>query len=237
MCSLYQTRLPNGRPVLTPHSTVVSFWGFNGIQTWAKMPIAFTKSEWTCLKCNTYPADRPLPFPAHRPVPMCRAYRCTCTHLRPWRPFRYCCRAGSGRSHSQTSTGLWPCEGRVSSCRHTEPPSPALIVAATGKKKGVGQGWGCISITLKTDVGTLMISSFSFTFCFMTPGNERMESAQLEYFSQFEFWSPSCMAFSVAICWTLPPLTSILVIWFVFLLTIFRRFAEMMMSGKRDSYS
>lgn len=77
-------------------------------------------------------------------------------------------------------------------------------------------------------------SSFSFTFCFITPGNDRMESAQLEYFSQFAFWSPSCMAFSVAICWTPPPLTSSLLMWFSFLLTICRRFAEMM-SGNRDS--
>lgn len=87
----------------------------------------------------------------------------------------------------------------------------------------------CTQCTSNTVVfNVFKFSSFSFTFCFMTPGNDRMESAQLEYFSQFVFWSSSCMAFSVAICWTPPPLTSSLLIWFVFLLTIFRRFAERM---------
>lgn len=54
-------------------------------------------------------------------------------------------------------------------------------------------------------------SSFNdaFTFCFMTRGKCRIESAQFEYISQFLFWSSSCMVFSAALCWMLPPSTSI----------------------------
>lgn len=84
----------------------------------------------TCLKCNTHLADPLLLFHARRPVLMCQAYRRICIHPHPWKPCHCFCRAGSGRGRSQTCTALWPCEGRASSPRHTEPPLPALKGAA-----------------------------------------------------------------------------------------------------------
>jgi len=79
---------------------------------------------------STHPADPPLHFPAHRPVLMCRAYRCICIHLQPWQPGHCYCRAGSGRCRSQPGAARWPCGGRVSSPQHTGPLSPAPTAAA-----------------------------------------------------------------------------------------------------------
>lgn len=89
----------------------------------------------TKLTPNTHRADPPLRFPAHRPVLMCQAYRCICIHFHPWEQCHCFCMAGSGRGRSQKGTVLWPCEGRASSLRHTEPPSPALTVASAAETR------------------------------------------------------------------------------------------------------
>lgn len=65
------------------------------------------------------------------------------------------------------------------------------------------------------------------TCCFMTFGNDRTESAQFEYISQFLAGSESCMAFSEFTCSMPPPSTSTLDTWLVWLLPILKRFGEM----------
>lgn len=54
----------------------------------------------------------------------------------------------------------------------------------------------------------------------MTCGNDRTESAQFEYISQFLFGSLRCMAFSAATCWMPPPSTSTLFTWLFLLVPI-----------------
>lgn len=52
------------------------------------------------------------------------------------------------------------------------------------------------------------------TFCFITSGKDRTESAQFEYISQFLLGSSRLMVFSPAICCTPPPFTSTSARWF-----------------------
>ena len=193
------------------------------------IPLKQNTARRTSLKCNTHPADPPLQFPAHRPVHWCQAYRGTCTCHRPWKPCHCFCRAGSGRGHSRLCTALWPCGGRASSPRHREPPSPARRSAAAAQSNSRGE-----TVKVRRAVRLYCLIRWHMklillvlTCCFMTFGNDRTESAQFEYISQFLAGSSSCMAFSKFICSMPPPSTSTLDTWLVLFPSILKMFGEM----------
>lgn len=163
-----------------------------------------------CLKCNTHPADPRLQFPPHRPLLMCQAYRCICTHLHPWQPCHCFCRADSGRCGSHWGTALWPCGGTASSPRHTGPPSPALTGAAATRTRGTEGLYYSIRWYTKINRSKSNITFILLflTVFFITSGNDPIDSTQFEYTSQLLSGEDGCMSIRAAVCSLPPPFTS-----------------------------
>lgn len=91
-------------------------------------------------------------------------------------------------------------------------------------------------ISSKSNITFMLLKFYklllSLTFCFVTFGNDRTESAQFEYISQFLFGFLKFIVISAAVCCVPPPFTATFSIELLVVESVLKIFEEMICDNK-----